>query len=300
MTGSRDRTVTAPEPPAWFAQAIAVRARRETVVVDGTALRLRSWGDPGAGGVLLVHGVAAHTHWWDPIAPLLARRSGRRIVAVDLAGHGDSGRRPRYDLRSWATDVLAVVRQAGLGPAPVIVGHSMGGMVALLAGAAGGEFLGGIAVIDTVVRERTPEEDARRRRRAHAPLRVYPSRERACAAFRPQPAQDAPPYALEHVARHSVRPVSGGWSWKFDPRVFDRPTLAPDDLGPVACPVTLLRAERGLLTAPIAAMVAARVGGARTAVVPRAHHHAMLDEPRALVDALVDVVAGLRAGPSAG
>lgn len=292
---------TVSDAPGWFTDAITVPATSGTAVVDGTPLRLRAWGGgPGPGGVLLVHGVAAHTHWWDPVAPVLARRTGRRVVAVDLAGHGDSGRRARYHLRSWAADVLAVVREAGLGPAPVVVGHSMGGMVALLAGRAGGESLGGIVVVDTVVRDRTPEEDARRTRRAHVPPRVYPTRERACAAFRPQPAQDAPRYALDHVARHSVRPVDGGWSWKFDPAVFDRPTLAPADLGPIACPVTLLRAERGLLTAPMAEMVAARVGGARIGVVPRAQHHAMLDEPRALVDALVGVLAELPARLSAG
>ena len=54
---------------------------------------------------MLVHGGAAHSGWWDHVAPLL---TWHRVVALDLTGHGDSDRREVYDMRLWAREVVAV------------------------------------------------------------------------------------------------------------------------------------------------------------------------------------------------
>src|ERR1019366_6011017 len=67
--------------------------------------------------------------WWDHIGPLLA--NGWRVVALDLSGHGDSGRRDSYTLDTWAREVLAVAADAGITTAPTVIGHSMGGLVTL-------------------------------------------------------------------------------------------------------------------------------------------------------------------------
>jgi pimeloyl-ACP methyl ester carboxylesterase len=55
--------------------------------------------------VVLVHGGSAHRHWWDHIAPVIARDHG--VVAIDLSGHGDSDRRPVYNFEAWAGEVVA-------------------------------------------------------------------------------------------------------------------------------------------------------------------------------------------------
>ena len=47
---------------------------------------------------------------------------GWRVVAVDLSGHGDSDRRDRYSLDTWAREVLAVVAEAGTTAASVVIG----------------------------------------------------------------------------------------------------------------------------------------------------------------------------------
>ena len=54
----------------------------------------------------MIHGGAAHAHWWDHIAPLLAE--GREVIASDLSGHGDSDRRSDYSVEAWAEEALAV------------------------------------------------------------------------------------------------------------------------------------------------------------------------------------------------
>lgn len=75
---------------------------------DGVPIAYRRWyGSRRGTPLVLVHGTSAHAGWWDHMVALLPDRFD--VVAVDLAGHGDSGRRRAYRLDSWSTDLLAVV-----------------------------------------------------------------------------------------------------------------------------------------------------------------------------------------------
>ena len=56
-----------------------------------------------------MHGGAAHAHWWSFLAPQLAKQY--YVVAPDLSGHGDSGRRTSYPRELWAREVLAVAER---------------------------------------------------------------------------------------------------------------------------------------------------------------------------------------------
>jgi pimeloyl-ACP methyl ester carboxylesterase len=281
--------------PGWFTEALAATPETGEVDVAGAAVHYRAWGEPGEGGLVLVHGGAAHSRWWDHLAPLLAV-DGLRVVALDLTGHGDSDRREAYSLESWADEVRAVAAGAGAGAAPVVVGHSMGGMVALTAARKFGEQLGGIMVIDTPVREQTPEETAARQRQAFGPLRTYPTRETALAHFRTVPDQpDLLPYVMAHIADTSVREVEGGWAWKFDRVVFARAGLDPTQLGQVGCRVALFRAQHGLVPAAMADMIFDRMGRVVPVVeIPVAGHHVMIDQPLALVTGLRTILADWR------
>ncbi len=84
----------------------------------------------GAGPPLvLVHGLGGSATNWCELAPLLAPRY--RILIPDLPGHGRSDPLPAVSgLDSFADRVVAVMEEEGGVPAPV-VGHSLGGLVAL-------------------------------------------------------------------------------------------------------------------------------------------------------------------------
>jgi pimeloyl-ACP methyl ester carboxylesterase len=84
--------------------------------------------------LLLVHGITENHHAWDPIVPAL--EAHWHVVNVDLRGHGESERRAPYDPVTMATDLNAVVEDAGL-DAPLVVGHSLGGVVVTTYGGAG-------------------------------------------------------------------------------------------------------------------------------------------------------------------
>lgn len=279
-------------PPVWFTDALAAPVGVGSVDVDGIPIAYRTWGGTGGPGVVLVHGGAAHSRWWDHVAPLLVEHR-RRVVAVDLSGHGDSGRAPSYDLHRWAGEVRAVADAAGAGPRPTVIGHSMGGFVTLTAAVHDGAHYAGAVAIDSPVRDRSPEESAARRRHAFGPTKVYPDRETALSRFRTIPEQDGDlPYVHAHIAGHSMRRVVGGWSWKFDRALFGGIGLTPGDLDRPGCRVALLRSEHGLVPADMGEMIVDRMGRAAPVIeIPGAGHHVMIDQPLALVTALRTLLA---------
>jgi len=263
------------------------------VEVDGCPIHFRVWGDEELPVLVLVHGGGAHSGWWDHIAPLLTGR--HRVVALDLSGHGDSGRRTTYTAQSWAREVITVADAVGPGGRPVahgqppmIVGHSMGGRVTASVGVWHGERLGGIVIIDSPLNDRPPEEELLRRRRR--PAKVYATREEAIAHFVTTPRQDVLlPYVRRHIAEESLRRTDGGWTWKFDPTLFGRlrVVLLRDMLPELRCRATFIRSQFGLVPAAMAGEIDALLGY-RTPIVelPDAGHHPMFDQPLPLVTAL--------------
>jgi pimeloyl-ACP methyl ester carboxylesterase len=273
--------------PAWFPAALAQAPERREVQVDGTPVHYRAWGEPGRPGLVLVHGGAAHSGWWDHVAPQLR---SHRVVALDLSGHGDSGRRTGYGMAGWAREVVAVAEAEHL-DRPVVLGHSMGGWVSLVVGVEHPEAVSGVAVIDSPLVRRPPEEEQLRDRRR--PHRTYPTVEEAVGRFRTVPAQDVLlPYVREHVARDSLRPVEGGWTWKFDPNLWGHPPLLTELLPRLTGPAALFRCEKGLVDPRMAAEMAALVpGGLPVVDLPDAGHHPMLDRPLALVTGIRTLLA---------
>ena len=82
--------------------------------------------------VILIHGIAASLHDWDDLAPALAGH-GYAVYALDLLGHGDS---PRLDSRLYQMDwvfehFFQWMRSLRLTEPAVLIGHSLGGHVAL-------------------------------------------------------------------------------------------------------------------------------------------------------------------------
>jgi pimeloyl-ACP methyl ester carboxylesterase len=95
----------------------------------GLAGRLEGSQD-GRPALVLLHGLTFDRTMWQPaLAELRRIDPGRQALVLDLPGHGGSPTWPGYDFDSVAAAVHAAVAQAGL-TRPVIVGHSLGGMVA--------------------------------------------------------------------------------------------------------------------------------------------------------------------------
>ena len=298
-------------PPDWFVRALAAPCDSRFVEVEGARIHYLRWGDPAAPGLLLVPGGGGHAHWFSHVAPLFADQFN--VVAIDLAGSGDSDRRPAYSMAAIAAEIMAVARDAGMADAPVppiLVGHSIGGQFAVRTAMAHGADLLGVIAVDSLRYARLASDsavaalDSGRIGSAPAapprPAKLYPDRDSAVARFRLLPEPLAPighPYIVDHIARHSVRPVAGGWERKADPAQMSVMTLGlelKDALAGLPCHAAALYGEHTHLADEnlLPAMAAATGGTVPVFRIPGASHYPMIDNPAAFVAAIKGVALG--------
>jgi pimeloyl-ACP methyl ester carboxylesterase len=114
---------------------------------DGLPVRYEARG-AGSPALVFVHGWACNrTHWQ---AQMDAFQEDHRVVAVDLGGHGESGKdRARWSVDGLSRDLTAVLEELDLHDV-LLVGHSMGGPVSLLAAARSPERVIGVIGADTL------------------------------------------------------------------------------------------------------------------------------------------------------
>jgi pimeloyl-ACP methyl ester carboxylesterase len=107
--------------------------------------RVAGKGDPA---IVLIHGWATDANYWNAqIAPLQAKYT---VVAIDLAGHGGSTKsRTDWSMEKYGEDVATVVQRMP-NQQVILVGHSMGGTVALEAAHTLGNRVIGIVVVDAL------------------------------------------------------------------------------------------------------------------------------------------------------
>lgn len=87
----------------------------------------------GSGPLLvLIHGITENRHSWDPID----LTDAFTVLRVDARGHGDSPTGESYDPATLASDVHDTVEAVSPGAVPIVVGHSMGGIIATAYGVA--------------------------------------------------------------------------------------------------------------------------------------------------------------------
>jgi len=162
--GSGTATATA---PAAATAADPGEGPRITMSPDGVHIEYHVYGH-GESAVLLVHGWACDESYWN--AQINALKSQYTVVALNLAGHGASGRnRTDWSIANYAQDVAAVARQVP-NTQLVLVGHSMGADVALAATPLIGSRVIGIVAVDALRTVGDPPLPARDIERRVAPF----------------------------------------------------------------------------------------------------------------------------------
>jgi len=274
--------------------------RPRRLQTDGLDLRLHEWGAEGEPGVLLLHSLAAHGHWWDWVASQL--RDRYHVIALDLRGHGGSEWAPPgpggYTFDDYVGDVAAVIDVLGW-QRPIVMGHSLGGYLAALLASTHPDRVGAVVIAD-IMTGFNDELSARAARQAQRPGPEFANPAEAGARFRLAPPETtASADALHHLGMTAVverRP--GVWEYAFDRRVFLHPPPDPWPFLPrVACPMLVARGESSpVMTREAAERVAGAVPRATVVELPGTFHHLIVDDPAGFV-ARVD--AWLAAPPPA-
>jgi pimeloyl-ACP methyl ester carboxylesterase len=114
----------------------------------GGALQVVERGPRGAPPIVLVHCFTCAIDWWDGMIPRLEARN--RVVALDLLGHGGSEKpKTGYSIESQAALVAEALGRLGVRDATV-VGHSLGGPVAVALAERSPRLVGRLVIVDTI------------------------------------------------------------------------------------------------------------------------------------------------------
>ena len=299
------------QPPKWLQTVFDVPRTEGTVNVDGCPIHYFEWGDKSKPGVIMVHGFLAHARCFAFIAPFLA--NDYHVVAMDMAGMGDSGWRSEYSMVQRANDLIQVAEHTGLmnkATKPFIVGHSFGGGMGTEAMNLAAERFAGLIIADLMIIRPSiikahPERFAPPGNRTpDKPNRVYPDYDTAKSRFVLSPPQSVEqPELFDYMAYHSLKAVEGGWQWKFDPRVFARPKDGESPWLTIGERVSkapgrkaIVYGEKSLLFTPdstdymrelsadLKTPAIAMIG------IPNARHHLMLDQPIAFATTLRSIL----------
>jgi pimeloyl-ACP methyl ester carboxylesterase len=241
------------ETPAFF-----------DVEVTGGALRVARWG-AGERLVLGIHGVTASSISLAPLARHLG--SDFTLLAPDLRGRGGSARLPGpFGMPAHAADCAAVVAAEGEQPA-VVVGVSMGAFVAVVLAATRPELVERLVLVDGGLPPPLPvgiDPDTLLEAVLGPALarlqQVFPTRESYLDFWRVHPALSEDWNSdVEAYLDYDLEPIEGGFRSKVSEDAVRADSaqnltdvdVVADALRELRCPVSLLRAPRGLLNQPV-------------------------------------------------
>jgi pimeloyl-ACP methyl ester carboxylesterase len=264
---------------------------------DGTLLSLSSWGSTPP-SILCIHGYADGRYVWSPFAQLLVQYAG--VLTMDMRGHGDSDWDPAgvYTTAKFVADAQAII-DACCSCELLLVGHSLGGDIAIQLAAANKRRVQALVLVD--VGPGVSDDGIRVVRQAfRSKTRAFSSK----TAYR-QELRDSMPLAndemLELAVTHALTGAGEAYRLKCDPRLGDLELPGRRDklwplLESLQIPCLLIRGEASaIVPRHLAAAMTQRVRSLRCTTVTMAGHAVMMDNPQDFGSILQRFVAGIYA-----
>lgn len=227
--------------------------------IDGLTFAAQEWGEPGKLPVLALHGWLDNSASFYALAP---RLTNVHLVAVDMAGHGQSSHRPGsapYNIWEDVAEIFAIADKLQWEKF-TLLGHSRGAIISMLAAGTFPQRISHLALVEGMLPEPAHIEDAPEqlarsisgvRAQAQKPLSVYKDLSLAIKA------RERGMFPLSHNAakaltERGVKPVFGGFHWSTDQRL-----LAPSSIklsrehvqafvARITAPIKLILAEDGI------------------------------------------------------
>lgn len=244
---------------------------------DGIRLHVTERGDGGL-PLLMLHGRTSNADTFAPCVDALSRR--RKVITLDLRGHGRSDaprERSAYSMDRWLADLRQVVETLGL-TRYVLLGHSMGGFVALRHALGDRPGLAGLVMEDSGP-GRNPHVDPPPRIWGDEEIRLAED-EGMEAIVRRFGGSSLPPCKRRRLLAHAP------WSYAHAIRVCRATEGVAHRLGEVRVPVLVLCGERDEAFLDASRLMAARMPAARMVLLAGAGHSPHREATEAFVEAL--------------
>jgi pimeloyl-ACP methyl ester carboxylesterase len=241
---------------------------------------------PGRRAVVFIHGAANDHSVWSLQSRYFAYH-GCNVLAVDLPGHGKSSGPALTSIQDMAGWALRVLDAVGIDKA-VLIGHSMGSLIALEAAATAQPRVEKLALIATAF-----------------PMKV------SDALLDTARARDPAAIEMINVWSHSASGQTGGnrapgqWIMGGGLRLLERTTeplyndfnacnqytAGSDSAAGITCPVLMISGARDLMTPPRSAKaLAEKFANLKPVLIAGSGHDVMVEQPDAVLDALIGFI----------
>lgn len=214
------------------------------------AATLTALDNQGAGPVVIgLHGYLDNAASLEPLAPFL---HNCRFIALDLAGHGNSSHRPHgahYNLVDYLQDLHALIQHKEFDKV-VLLGHSLGGILATMYAAVFPEKVSGVVSIDACGPLTKSVETTTEQLRDSIESRFKKTRNRLkvvdieqAVEARCQVSDISEEHARVILKRNLTQDAGGHYFWASDPKLRTRSNLRLTDpqakalMGDIQCPV---------------------------------------------------------------
>ena len=239
----------------------------QRIDVGGHGLRVGVSGK-GPPDLLCLHGLVDRLEIWDRIAKPLSERG--RLIRIDQRGHGESDAPPGpYRREDLAADVVSVIEHFGSTRA-VLVGHSMGGIVAMTTALAHPERVAGLVLIGTA---------------SQSKQKVAEWYERIALAGE----RDGSAGLAHAIYGEKTRKVVSGDAQGIAHVTRALKSLYSDPLTPklaqIRCPVLLLVGEKDPMGPKASVIIAEELPDAQLEVIPDCGHWIHVEQPEAVLKA---------------
>ncbi|MFZ0613984.1 MAG: alpha/beta hydrolase [Desulfobacterales bacterium] len=268
---------------------------------DGVDIQAARWRGEGL-TILCVHGLTANCRCWDTMASVLAPRF--ELVAPDLRGRGLSEKPAQgYDVEQHGRDLAAMIENMGI-RRPVLMGHSLGALIALAFAARRPAQTAGLVLIDgagSLTGEQWQNVLTGIRPALDRLGNVFPSFDDYTARLKQAPFLQPWSDVLERYFRYEIEEVPGGVRSRVPPEPIHQEienlekTDAANYYPLVRCPVLILQATNGTLSPddrvlPESAVrqMLAEIPVARCVPIGGTNHYTILFQPNLTRDDVID------------
>lgn len=266
------------------------------ITVNNLNLHYLDWGNPGAVPMVLLHGLCGNAHYWDFFARNM--RGDYYILALDQRGHGDSGWAQSYGPKDYVLDLEAFVAQLGLDNI-VLIGHSMGGINAIIYASHHPELVSRLVIVDI-----GPEVSAagieRMEREQSSEPEAFGSKEEVISYMRRIEPRQSDKF-IRHQVRYALKQnEKGGLGFKYDRALLGTELRSPQWLweyvSQVVCPSLLVHGmESDMLTTEVAEKVGRSLAFGSVVDIEHASHSVPGDNPDAFEAAVRNFLSGSNA-----
>ena len=185
------------------------------IQIDNLSFHYLDWGNTDAIPIVLLHGLCANAHYWDFFARNMANEY--HLLAVDQRGHGDSDWAGNYGPRDYVLDLEAFVDSLKLSGF-VLIGHSMGGINAIIYAARHPDQVNALVIVDIGPEITAAGVERMERERADEP-EVFSSEEEAISYMKKLEPRQSDAF-IRHQLKYALRQEEKGrLTFKYDKRL---------------------------------------------------------------------------------